>query len=753
METDTATVSRTAAPDSQFCDCGVAAALLAILPAFLGGATARWSEGAVLFLLGLFIGFWPPLHSPGRAFEAVAAGLLLCAAAAFLPASWVGIPAWRAAASNDFGIAPGPWVTPQPWRTAESIVLLAGGLAWLCQLCAAPVDRAAVLRLLCGGVSLLAATSLFLCRRKIAWPGGDSGFGPFPNKNQTGDLLAMGAILAMGCVHDDFSHRRKTWVLWACAAAVILAALVPANSRAAIALFFLGAGAWMLCVRAVRRPGFPLAAGAAILLILLAAFFLEGGILVKRFLPVDQGGEDLSADLRWSIQKDALRLAATSPWVGIGLGNFESEFWLFHRAVKGDVDVLHPESDWLWLAIEMGWPAAILALCGVGILAMRVFPLGADSGWQMRTAGAVCAAMFALHGALDVSGHRMGSAFPALLVLAMALNPPREPRAGAFRKWTFRAAALFFCVVGLAWLASGWTNGLAETPALSPWKMYYEKGVETAFSKGDFRSAIADFSRANYLNPVTPELPLDEGLVWLHIRPALALPAWQEALRRAGDSRAQMYARILAAAEEKPGASAGLREIANGSVDLSLVFLAYAGREEFSGVLADLLRRDPASFSAKQKQALFAICARRGDLRDLAARAESNPDWMKAGWIFVAEHYASTGNYERAFSVARPFIPSPAPPKEDSSETADELARDVYINPGDFRKGFSLCQREMQSGDSDSALRTAQRLTASDECPATLHLLEADLNARLGNWREAWMALENAVGKGELVKQ
>ena len=713
--------------------------MLAILPAFLGGATARWSEGAALFLLGLFIGFWPPLHSPGKALEGIAAGLLLCAAAAFLPASWVGIPAWRAVAATDFGIASGPWVTPQPWRTAESIALLAAGLAWLCRLCAAPMDRAAVLRLLCGGVSLLAVTSLFLYRRKIAWPGGDSGFGPFPNKNQTGDLLAMGAVLAMGCVYDDFGHRRKTWVLWACAAAVILAALVSANSRAAIALFFLGASAWLLCVRAVRRSGLPLAVGAAILFTLLAAFFLEGGVLVKRFLPADQGGENLSADLRWSIQKDALRLAATSPWVGIGLGNFESEFWLFHRAV-GDVDVLHPESDWLWLAIEMGWPAAILALCGVGILATRVFPLGADSGWQMRAAAAVCAAMFALHGALDVSGHRMGSAFPALLVLAMAVNPRREPRAGAFRKWTFRAAALFFCALGLAWLVSGWKNGLAETPPLSPWKMYYQRGVETAFGTGDFRSALADFNRANYLNPVTPELPLDEGLVWLHLRPALALPAWQEALRRAGDLRAQMYARILAAAEEKPGASAGLREIADGDVDLSLVFLEYAGPEEFSAVLAGLL---PASFSAKQKQALFATCARKGDLTDLAARAESNPDWMKAGWIFVAEHYASTGNYEKAFSIARPFIPSTAPPKED--ETTDELARDVYLNPRDFAKGFSLCQREMQSGDSGSALRTAQRLMASDECPACLHLLEADLNARHGKWREAWLELKNAA--------
>jgi hypothetical protein len=85
---------------------------------------------------------------------------------------------------------------------------------------------------------------------------------------------------------------------------------------------------------------------------------------------------------------------------------------------------LHPESDWLWLAAEIGWPGVILILVGGVLVVKRVFPLDEGSNQRFRIAALIGAVLFALHGIIDVAGHRVGSALAGVFLLGLAIRRP-----------------------------------------------------------------------------------------------------------------------------------------------------------------------------------------------------------------------------------------------------------------------------------------------------------------------------------------
>src|SRR5207245_7432456 len=76
------------------------------------------------------------------------------------------------------------------------------------------------------------------------------------------------------------------------------------------------------------------------------------------------------------------------------------------------------------------------------------------------------------------------------------------------------------------------------------WELYFSRAVAEAEMK-QTDSALADFRRARFLEPISYELPLAEGNVWLSTQPVLAATAWQEALRRAGRDRPGVFSRML----------------------------------------------------------------------------------------------------------------------------------------------------------------------------------------------------------------
>ena len=216
-------------------------ALLPVLACFLGGSTQKWEEGIVITVLAVFLLVRPPRFSLGVLTNLVLLALLVLATVAFFPASWFFQPEWRAALMNDFGIQLPSTLTPQPWITLGYLVSFAAGLSWLYVVSTQDLGLREVrfqLRLFTSGIAFLAAIciALYLARTTLAFWHNDQNFGPFPNRNQTGALFALAAIVILACAQDDLRKRRKRWIVWILALVLIGTAIILSFSLSGVAI-------------------------------------------------------------------------------------------------------------------------------------------------------------------------------------------------------------------------------------------------------------------------------------------------------------------------------------------------------------------------------------------------------------------------------------------------------------------------------------------------------------------------------------
>src|SRR5207249_11400582 len=205
-------------------------------------------------------------------------------------------------------------------------------------------------------------------------------------------------------------------------------------------------GAFTLGQRSHSR----LALGISFLLLLLTALLLFGGQTFERFHLRDLGSAGISTDFQWQIFHDTFRLIRDSPWWGIGFGNFESIFAIFRGASLSDPRALHPESDWLWLWTELGWPAVVLTIVGIALLVSRVFPLREGTNQGYRLAALIAALLFAIDGIVDVSGHQVGTVFAALFLLGLSQHRPLSLKTSEWTSILFRFVGLVLLTAGLS---------------------------------------------------------------------------------------------------------------------------------------------------------------------------------------------------------------------------------------------------------------------------------------------------------------
>ena len=223
---------------------GVLPALLPLVCVALGGATERWSQAVMLLVLGGVLVAKPPRASLGRGINLVLGVLVVLALTAFLPARWVFVPAWRTAMTLDFGVALPGTLSPQPWLTAESLVVFAAGLSWFYLLGTvrwAEGERQRAAGLFAAGVAILAMAAVGLYRAGVhpaLWPS-VRGFGPFPNRNQTADFFAVGALPVLACARAAWRAGKKPAALaWLAGWLAAATAVFDSFSRAGVGLLF-----------------------------------------------------------------------------------------------------------------------------------------------------------------------------------------------------------------------------------------------------------------------------------------------------------------------------------------------------------------------------------------------------------------------------------------------------------------------------------------------------------------------------------
>ena len=754
-------------------------ALLPVLACFLGGATQKWGEGIVVALLGIYLLARPPRFSLGLPSNLVLLALVLLAGTAFLPANWFYQPNWRATYINDFGIALPNTLSLQPWITGTSFISFLAGLTWLYVVCSERLGLREVrsaLRLFAAGITALAAICILFWLAKTAPPlwHNERNFGPFPNRNQTGNLFGLTAIVILACGQDDIRKDRKRWILWGAALVLVITAIILNFSRAGIGILVAGSVLWLGVFSLRQRSPSRIALVVSFLLLLLTALLLFGGQTLERFHLRNLANAGISNDFRWRIFSDVFQLIRDSPWVGIGLGNFEDVFAVFRAASYSDRRAIHPESDWLWLWTELGWLAVVLVIVGLILLVRKIYPLREGSNQRYRLASLIAAILFALHGLVDVSGHRVGTSFAAIFLLGISLHRPHSFKPSRSVSILFRLIGLILLVVGSSWVVAvqgqkllpgsvGVTNAkqlatidnrernFTETIAVTTtglkwapldWELYFSRAVAEAELK-QTDNALTDFRRARFLEPISYELPLAEGNIWLSSQPVLAATAWREALRRAGPDRAGVFASMLSKASlRSTEVSRILAELGVSSHDLALPYLARISGADFNRALAKILENDPelSSFSETEKLALFAYWSERGDAAELSRATTRHPDWLPYAWLGVAKYDATNNDLRAAYELTQRYGEPVALPRITSGASLQQLESRFRSAPDNYAIGYELYRAQMQSGRVDDALNTVRHFSERGNSPAYFRYLEAQCWAEKQNWERAWKA-------------
>src|SRR5207302_1506066 len=285
-------------------------------------------------------------------------------------------------------------------------------------------------------------------------------FGPFPNRNQTGNLFGLTAIMILACGQDDLRKGRKRWILWGAALALMVTAIILTFSRGGIGILVAGSALWLGVFSLRQRSPSRIALVISFLLLLLTALLLFGGQTLERFHLRNLDSADISSDFRWRIFSDVFQLIHDSPWVGIALGNFEDVFAIFRAASYSDRRAIHPESDWLWLRTELGWLAVVLVIVGLILLVRKIYPLREGTNQRYRLATLIAAVLFGLHGLVDVSGHRVGTMFAAIFLLGLSIHRCHSFSPSRSMSILFRVVGLILLVAGGAWVVQARTQKL-----------------------------------------------------------------------------------------------------------------------------------------------------------------------------------------------------------------------------------------------------------------------------------------------------
>lgn len=476
--------------------------LLPIFAVFLGGSTEKWAEGIVVGLLGLFLIVQPPRRSLGWAINIVFVSLALSALVVFLPQTWFFMPEWRSAvlkANINLPIT----VTPQPWLTAGCFASFAAPLCWLYRVSAQQLELRVArfqLSLYTVAVVILAALSIAFYLTQHPLPFWKNAFGPFPNSDQTADLFATVSVLILAAAQDDIRHGRTRWLLWLVPVAIIVIAMLLNFSRAAVVIMLSGSAIWVAVV-AIRigvsskrhRLGMWMALSVSLLMLLVIARLLrQAGLHAPLFI-------------------ETWRLICSSPWTGIGLGNFEPVSTIFSEPSHYDGPFL--SGDWLWATAELGWLAMALILAGFALLIRRVAPLELGSNQRFRLAALIGALMFSAHGLIDASGHHVGTAYASLFLLGLSLHRPTQLRISKTTSWIFRLVGAVLFTIGLSWTVS------SRTMALLPGSV----GVASAKQRANFARHGRNFHEAVDLTTTALEwAPLDWELYYLRANAQIA---------------------------------------------------------------------------------------------------------------------------------------------------------------------------------------------------------------------------------------
>ncbi len=758
----------------------------------LCGSREPWTMGLVAVLMSLCYVLRPPTRSMNRLLGSFLLAVPFLALTAFLPLSTGSEPFWRTALETEHGIPLGHLLTPQPWITFEGWVVLLAGTIWLAYCLGQDFGRQEVrvaTQIFTVFIALLGVVSIGLLwsKREIPLWRGEwnlAYFGPFPNRNHFGGLLAIGAVFGFAAAYDSIQRKRAAMgFLYGLCVIPMFAAMLLNTSRMGVLLFFGGVSLWMAVATSKRYTKAQVAVALSLLLLLASGFILFGNAVIGRLQLMDGSlRQVISSEGRIGIYLDTIRMVAISPWAGVGLGNFEPVFSMTRESIDTESRALHPESDWLWLASEAGLPCMICALVVALTLTVTRGPWRKRQNMTTRrrrlsvTAG-VAALILPAQSLVDTPLHGIGLASLAVLLIGLAGNGVHVETPHKSRSlpslWT--GAGVLIGSLGFTVLVSGFTGSVVSPQArfdqlskeavhlkstgdnaaavqtwnkaasIKPlqWNLYFERAQLNLALGYSSQAVLADFSRARYLEQTYGRMCMKEVEIWFQYDPPYAIPALREAISRDPTRAYFFYHWAAKQLDLHPELRPALRSLAT-TPSYQFVYLSFSTGEEFRSALKDFLERHPKLEDLKpdDRLKLFQLWHERGDASELLRRLEEDPAWLRDGWPIVAEHRAKSGDFQGAYMLAYTHLPKPTLRSRESRGSTESLQRLFLLNPNDPLAGLDLYWAQKASGNLTAALATLKEVALLKNAPVGVPWEMATLLADTGDYLHAWSMLQ-----------
>ena len=292
---------------------------------------------------------------------------------------------------------------------------------------------------LCVAVSTLALAQFFTSTRAIYWrvvPPIGWPFGPYVNHNHYGGLMEMLIPLSAGYLFSRRTTSTLRYFLWLLLAFPVVSVLFSESRGATASIVIEGLIlAALIAFKSPRsvRAGAVVLGGLAAGLALGIFLWLNSGHVPARLQTMLKPQAEMHD--RLAVSRVALRMFASHPILGVGMGCYEYAFPAYVDFVT-ELHWTHAHNDYAELLAEAGVPAGLLMLAGLVVFLRSGFRhlkdrLRHESGWIQVGAAVSCAGLLC-HSFVDFNLRIAANAAWFVVCLAVAVHP--RSGQGAVRK-------------------------------------------------------------------------------------------------------------------------------------------------------------------------------------------------------------------------------------------------------------------------------------------------------------------------------
>jgi O-antigen ligase len=281
-------------------------------------------------------------------------------------------------------------------------------------------------------LALFAIFQFFSSQGLIYWLVKSPGwtFGPYVNHNHYAGLIEMLIPLTVASALPAFRKHGAAAVV-GCVILIPIASLLLSGSRGGfISLLvevLLAAVLVFLCGPRRARRVTALAGGAAIVAAALLFFWMAPRHIAERLGRMGDGTHPPEVELgnRLTAARDALGIFRDHPWLGAGLGSFETAFPRY-QSFPSDFRWDHAHNDYAEALAETGVAGGALILCALGLFFRLAFRnlrarLRRPAGWMQFAAALGCCGLL-VHSFADFNLHMPANAAWFAVCAAMATS-------------------------------------------------------------------------------------------------------------------------------------------------------------------------------------------------------------------------------------------------------------------------------------------------------------------------------------------